>query len=75
MKASWQREANRLVCHWSETGLPAGYTPPWMRTAEASAQPKSVPPAFLDFTRLSPFAARGWYSPGGSAAFSGSRTR
>jgi hypothetical protein len=54
MKAAWRCEKGHLVCQWSGVGEHALYSPPWMQAAE-NVNPRTPAPAFLYFTRLSPF--------------------
>jgi len=61
MRMSWRPEADRLVCRWSGAKETARYNPHWMQ--QVPAPHKNVTPAFLDFTRLSPFAGRTWFDP------------
>ena len=66
MKAAWRCEKDHVVCRWSGVGKPAPYNPPWMHAA-GIVDPRASAPAFLDFTRLSPFGGydpnRGYGSP------------
>jgi len=62
MKVSWQTEADRLVCRWSEAGERVQYDPRWIRDAPRDVQGRNVSPSFLDFTRFSPFGGREWYA-------------
>jgi hypothetical protein len=73
MNVSWKSEEGHLVCQWSGAVEPAPYHPPWMQEA-GQVEPTGAVPAFLDFTRLSPFGGRRWYDPnrgcGSHAAYS-----
>ena len=64
IKSSWQGEAGRLTCQWSQAAEPhVPYSPHWMRDAsETTSDAESISPLALtlDFTRLSPFG-RGWF--------------
>jgi hypothetical protein len=62
MQMSWQTETDRLVCRWSDVGKHVQYNPRWMQDA-SRVHPRSVAPAFLNFTRLSPFGGRRWFDP------------
>ena len=62
MKVAWRCQKGRLVCQWSEVGARVPYSPPWMQAA-GNVNPSAPAPAFLDFTRLSPFGGRRWYDP------------
>src|ERR1039458_7689026 len=48
MKTSWQTEADRIVCRWSETGTRVQYSSPWLQEASRSVD-RSVAPAVPDF--------------------------
>ena len=62
MKVAWRYEKDHLVCLWSGVGERAPYSPPWMLAA-GDVNPTAPAPAYLDFTRLSPFGGRRWYDP------------
>jgi hypothetical protein len=62
MRMSWQPEADHLVCRWSGVGERVPYNPRWMQDAPSVDRGK-ITPAFLDFTRLSPFGGRSWFDP------------
>lgn len=63
IKSSWQTEADRLICRWSEAKeVQVPYNPPWIQDAsKTTSHAEGVSPLVLelDFTRLSPFAGRG----------------
>jgi hypothetical protein len=62
MKTSWQTEAGRIVCRWSETGEHIQCAPPWLQGASQSVD-RSVKPAILDFTTHSPLGSGEWFVP------------
>jgi hypothetical protein len=65
IKSSWQREAGRLICRWSEAKeLPVPYSLPWIQDAfKTTSHAEGVSPLVLalDFTRLGPLGGRGWF--------------
>jgi hypothetical protein len=61
MKASWQTGTGRLVCRWSGVKERIPYNAPWMN-ASKDVHRKNISPAFLDFTKLSPFGGSEWYA-------------
>ena len=63
MKMSWQTEAVRLVCRWSELGERVPYNSRWIQDASRIVHGRDVSPSVLVFTKLSPFGGREWYAP------------
>jgi hypothetical protein len=63
MKMSWQTETDRILCRWSEVGERVQYNPRWVQDASRDVDMKNVPTSIPDFTRLSPFGGREWYTP------------
>jgi hypothetical protein len=65
IRSSWQTEANRLICRWSEAKEERfPYNPPWIQEAfKTPPHRERVSPLVLelDFRRLSPLAGRGWF--------------
>jgi hypothetical protein len=65
VKCAWQIGVGGLTCRWDEaTELQSPYCPPWMKdTSTAALNEELVSPLVLalDFTRLSPFAGKGWF--------------
>jgi hypothetical protein len=55
MKMSWQTEADRLVCRWSEVGERIHYKPRWIQDVSRNVHRENVSTSVPDFTRLSPF--------------------
>jgi hypothetical protein len=70
MKVAWSCEKGHLECQWSGAGERALDSPPWMAAA-GNVNPTTPAPAFLDFTRLSPFGGRRWYDPRGYGSLGG----
>jgi hypothetical protein len=62
MKISWQTKADRLLCRWSGVGERVHYDPPFIEDASIGARRENVPPSVPDFTRLSSFGGKEWYS-------------
>jgi diadenosine tetraphosphate (Ap4A) HIT family hydrolase len=60
MKIQWQTESGRLTCRWQGAGERVRYDAPWLRGARAPEKSSGLP--IPKFTRLSPFAGRGWYA-------------
>jgi hypothetical protein len=58
---SWQTEAGRLACRWSEAGPRVPYDPRWMQ--ETSEVPSGYLPPLTDFASHSPFAGATWFHP------------
>ena len=62
MATSWQTEADRIVCRWSEAGRHIQYNPPWLQEASQSVD-KSIPPAIPDFASHSALGSGEWFVP------------
>ncbi len=61
MKMSWQTEADRLACRWSELEERIQYKPRWIQDASNDVQ-QNISLSVTDFTRLSPFGGKDWYA-------------
>lgn len=61
LKMSWQTDADRLVCRWSEFGERLRYNPDWLRETSSPAGASAGRPVVPVFTRLSSFGGAGWY--------------
>src|SRR5215467_6620399 len=61
LNLSWQRQAGRLSCQWSEIGRPVRYNPRWMQ--EAVDVPSGHLPPLPDFASRSPFGGAFWFQP------------
>jgi hypothetical protein len=59
MKQLWKCDGDRLVCRWSGVGEHKPYAPAWMQET-GNVKAEIAAPAFMDFTRLSPFGGLGW---------------
>jgi hypothetical protein len=62
MKTSWQTDADRIVCRWSETGERTQYNPPWLQQASQGVD-RSVTLAVPDFASHSPLGSGEWFVP------------
>lgn len=61
---SWQTEGSGLICRWYDEEAHLPYRPFWMRDASVTSRSNegiSTVVRELDFTRLSPFAGKGWF--------------
>jgi len=64
VRSVWQTDVGRLTCRWDDdTELQSPYCPPWMGDVSTAFHDEVVSPlaVALDFTRLSPFAGKGWF--------------
>ena len=61
MQMSWQKQADRLVCRWSEAGQGVKYNQHWTQAASTYVQAAKVPSPLRVLANLSPFGGRDWY--------------
>jgi hypothetical protein len=62
MKTSWQTEADRIVCRWSEAGKHVQYNPLWLQDVSRSIDTR-IPTAVPDFTTHSLLGSGEWFVP------------
>jgi len=62
MKLSWQANAGRLVCGWSEAGNGIVCGSPAFRDAPGHVSREIVFPPVFEFTRHSPFGGSLWHA-------------
>jgi hypothetical protein len=63
MSSSWQTAGGQLGCHWHQTDeTQPPYRSRWMQDGYGKGPQQASPLMLaLDWTRVSPFAGKGWF--------------